>query len=201
MNGAKWASSGVLTAVGKQHPQIEYNCVVAARKRAGALMHQLLWDETTANEALTYWPTLQKGLLPDDSLQVAYQLVWHFECDEGMAGQGPRYTELFYMDIQLELLKQCAGYLLAGHPLPQDIITCYTYYEPPNRWQPQYFKPKPLATMELMAVEYWLREQLVRLYGWAKLHLNGWNGVYRHLPQWFALLRNWLLRYIKRPLH
>ncbi len=188
----------MVAAVDKQHPQIEYDCVVAARKRAGALMHQLLWDETTANEALTYWPTLQKGLLPDDSLQVAYQLVWHFECDEGMAKQGLRYTELFYMDIQLELLKQCAGYLLMGHPLPQDIITCYTYYEPPTKWQPRYFNPKPLATMELMAVEYWLREQAVQLFRWVKQTVNGWNGVSHHPPQWFAPLYNWLVRHIKR---
>ena len=63
------------------HPKIEYPSVIEARKRAGELMHRLFWDETTANEALTYWPTLKKGVLPDTSLQVAYQLVWHFDCD------------------------------------------------------------------------------------------------------------------------
>ena len=141
----------------KMHPQIEYTTIIEARKRAGNLMHALFWDETTANEALTYWPTLKKGLLADESLQVAYQLVWHFDCDEGMNNDGIRHTEPFYADVQLELLKQCAAYLQQGLPLPQDLITCYTYYEPIKQWQPVYFKNKPLAYMKLMDLELWLR--------------------------------------------
>ncbi len=147
----------------KTHPKIEYPSVIEARKRAGELMHRLFWDETTANEALTYWPTLKKGVLPDTSLQVAYQLVWHFDCDEGMANDGLRYTEPFYADIQLELLKQCTSYLQQGLPLPQDLITCYTYYEPPKQWQPLYFKTKPLATLKVLEIAKWLQSTVV---GW-----------------------------------
>jgi hypothetical protein len=151
----------------KQHPLIEYPTVEEARKRAGQLMNRLFWDETAANEALTYWPTLKKGVLADESLQVAYQLVWHFDCDDGLEGTGIRQKEPFYADIQLELLKQCAGYLQQGLPLPQDLITCYTYYEPTKKWQPIYFKNKPLAYMKLMDIELWLRDIVMNW--WRKL--------------------------------
>jgi hypothetical protein len=133
-----------------------YRDAVPARQYASQLLQAVLHDETKANEALTYWPLLVDGSkkpLPtqDPSLQVAYHLLWHFECDQGMSHNGYQQTELFYMDVQFELLKQVAKALQDGHPLSQDILACLTHGvgEEGAIRKPLYFKWKPLAQLGL----------------------------------------------------
>jgi hypothetical protein len=54
-------------------------------------------------------------------LSCAYQALWHFEADEDK-----QQTELFYMDAQLELLRQMAGFLKEGQELPLYILRMYS---------------------------------------------------------------------------
>ncbi|MGE0201842.1 MAG: hypothetical protein AB7P76_12870 [Candidatus Melainabacteria bacterium] len=110
--------------------------VYAIRCQVGSLLMAVLDEETTALSALTHWPGIQTE---DPSVQVAYQMLWHFEADEEEQQQ-----QEFYMDAQWELLFQTARYLLQGDALPGHLLAAYregirehqtTYYQEGTPWQ------------------------------------------------------------------
>lgn len=121
-------------------PQYVFGSVLMARQRAALLLRHVLDTPEEANVALTYWPQLLPHLGQDASLDVAYQMLWHFECDTGNNREGLRYSEPFYVDMQLELLKQASTYLARGEALPYDILSNYQLdkshpSQPPRYWQ------------------------------------------------------------------
>jgi hypothetical protein len=130
-----------------QHPvrrctQVYFKSIRDARKRAGDLLYACLDDERLINFSLSYWPEVnQKQSPPDASLNVAYQMLWHFECDMGLNNDGLSKTEAFYTDLQFEMLKQVAYYLSQGRELPPDLLMMYKIEEPTPQFKPVYYNP------------------------------------------------------------
>ena len=79
--------------------------------------------------AINRWP--DDGTAQDPSVAVAYQALWHFEADEDK-----QRAEVFYMDAQLELMRQMAVTLGQGRPLPAHMLSGYN----PD-WQARYYFP------------------------------------------------------------
>jgi hypothetical protein len=117
---------------------ILYDTRMDARQRAGRLIVACLDDERQLNFAFTYWPMLTEHR-QDTSLNVAYQMLWHFECDAGIEETGPHKIIPFYADIQFELLKEVASFLEQGDPLPWEMLEVYQRYEPAQRFRPRYY--------------------------------------------------------------
>jgi hypothetical protein len=85
--------------------------LVQARIKAGQLLDQVLDEVITPRQALNRWPT---GIgIEDPSLTSAYQALWHFESDEDQ-----QKTIVYYLDAQIELLKQMSRMLMQGKSLP-----------------------------------------------------------------------------------
>ncbi len=130
-----------------QHPvrrsaQVYFKTVREARKRASDLLYACLDDERMINFSLSYWPAVhQKHTTTDASLNVAYQMLWHFECDMGLQNDGLHKTEAFYTDLQFEMLKQVAYYLGQGQELPPDLLMMYKVEEPTSQFKPVYYLP------------------------------------------------------------
>lgn len=89
------------------------------RQQAGRLIEAVLDEELTARRALNRWPPGLAGC-QDASLDSAYQALWHFESDETQ-----QQTQVYYLDAQIELLKQMSRYLSQGKTLPSYLITPY----------------------------------------------------------------------------
>lgn len=90
----------------------------ARRQRAAQLIEAVLDERVEPRIAINRWPEPTQEI--DRSLDCAYQALWHFEADEDK-----QKTELFYMDAQLELLRQIARHLQAGQDLPPYILALY----------------------------------------------------------------------------
>jgi hypothetical protein len=120
--------------------QIVFPTRLEARQRAARLILACLDDERQLNFAFTYWPLLSEHR-QDTSLNVAYQMLWHFECDAGVQETGPHKTEAFYADIQFELLKEVARFLEVGEALPWEMLEVYQRYEPAQQFRPTYYNP------------------------------------------------------------
>jgi hypothetical protein len=85
--------------------------LLQARMKAGQLLDQVLDEVITPRKALNQWPT---GIgLDDPSLASAYQALWHFESDEEQ-----QKSIVYYLDAQIELLKQMSRMLMQGKALP-----------------------------------------------------------------------------------
>lgn len=97
------------------------------RQQAAQLIEAVLDERMEARLAILRWP--EQGLLPDPSLEIAYQALWHFEADETQ-----QQSELFYLDAQLELLRQIAWFLKDGRDLPAHFLQGYS-----PAHQPRYF--------------------------------------------------------------
>jgi hypothetical protein len=119
------------------------------RHRAAELITLVLEEAVTANYALAQWPApTQTGKPgedsgPDESLDVAYQALWHFASDD--PAQYP--NEPFYLDVQIEVLRTIAAFLFKGQALPNDLLAAYRgqalkqgggsaprFYEPSKPW-------------------------------------------------------------------
>lgn len=98
----------------------------ARRLRAAQLIEAVLDEQVEPRLAINRWPENDDS--PDPSLDCAYQALWHFEADEDK-----QQSELFYMDAQLELLRQIANTLAKGQDLPPHILRMY-YQQPPVRF-------------------------------------------------------------------
>lgn len=90
----------------------------ARRQRAAQLIEAVLDERIEPRIAINRWPEPNREL--DPSMDCAYQALWHFEADEDK-----QKSELFYMDAQLELLRQMARHLKTGQDLPPHILTLY----------------------------------------------------------------------------
>lgn len=135
-----------------QHPvratqQVFYTTRHEARQRAAALIMACLDDERQLNFSFSYWPQLTEHR-QDSSLNVAYHMLWHFECDAGLHHNGPHTTEAYYADIQFELLKEVARLLATGHSLPWEMLEVYQRVEAENRFSPHFYTPWWQRTLE-----------------------------------------------------
>ena len=103
--------------------------ILKNRYKASHLIEAVIDEEIEARIALNSWPDEPIG--KDTSLDIAYQALWHFEADEDQ-----QQSELFYMDTQIELLKQISRKLAKGETLPTYIIKnydmdhCTEFYKP-----------------------------------------------------------------------
>jgi hypothetical protein len=91
------------------------------RLLGAALIEAVLDEEISPRLALNRWPTSKDSSCHDGSLTAAYQALWHFESDEEK-----QQTEIFYLDAQLDLLKQMAKYLGQGKSLPEYLRVGYS---------------------------------------------------------------------------
>lgn len=93
------------------------------RLKAAKLLEAVIDESIEPRMAINRWP---QGLeMTDPSLECAYIALWHFEADEV-----PQKTELFYLDAQLELLRQIANHLKANQNLPPHILRTYLPISP-----------------------------------------------------------------------
>lgn len=95
----------------------------ARRLRAAQLIEAVLDEQIEPRIAINRWP--ESDELADPSLDCAYQALWHFEADGDK-----QQSELFYMDAQLELLRQIATSLAQGQDLPPYILRMYHQQTP-----------------------------------------------------------------------
>lgn len=92
----------------------------AKRQRAAQLLEAVIQEEVEPRLAINRWPeTLDEPV--DPSLECAFQALWHFEADEDK-----QQSEIFYMDAQLELLRQMAQFLKEGKDLPAYMLRMYS---------------------------------------------------------------------------
>jgi hypothetical protein len=89
------------------------------RQQAAQLLEAVVQERMEPRLAINRWPESLES--PDPSLEVAYQALWYFEADEER-----HRTELFYLDAQLELLRQMAAFLKADQTLPSYMRQAYT---------------------------------------------------------------------------
>lgn len=100
------------------------------RLKAAQLLEAVIEESIEPRMAINRWPESQNT--PDPSLDCAFIALWHFEADESQ-----QKTELFYMDTQLELLRQIAEHLKAGHELPPYILRTYLPNAPVRFYYPR----------------------------------------------------------------
>ncbi len=93
------------------------------RQRAAQLLEAVLDERIEPRIAINRWPESIEP--PDPSLNCAYQALWHFEADEDK-----QQSEVFYMDAQLELLRQITGFLKKGQDLPAYMLQMYAVQQP-----------------------------------------------------------------------
>lgn len=98
---------------------VRSGCLENARREAARLLEAVLDERLSGAMALVHWPADPQAQT-DPSLQSAYQALWHFEADEAQ-----QKTEAFYLDAQLELLKQMGRYLVRGEALPPYLCGSY----------------------------------------------------------------------------
>ena len=86
--------------------------ITQRRQSAARLLEAVLEERMEARVAINSWPEPLRQLpvdkQPDPSLEAAYQALWYFEADEER-----HHTEMFYLDAQLELLRQMAAMVRA----------------------------------------------------------------------------------------
>jgi hypothetical protein len=116
----------------------------ACRQQAALLLEQVTDEQISPRIALNNWPFHPKW--QDPTLEIAYQALWHFEADEEK-----QKTELFYMDMQLELLRQMGRILAKGQALPDHLVRYYSL-EHRARYYGGEFLPKSLWRQ---CLHYW----------------------------------------------
>jgi hypothetical protein len=90
------------------------------RTRAADLLLQVLDEAVDINHVLAQWPATAADWHLDESLQAAYQAVWHFSTHDPA-----QYNDPYYLDIQLQVLQTMATTLGQGHSLPPDMLAAY----------------------------------------------------------------------------
>jgi hypothetical protein len=129
------------------------------RKKAAALLEAVLDETIEARIAINRWPESLNS--PDPSLDCAYLALWHFEADETQ-----QKTEVFYMDAQLELLRQIVNHLEAGRELPPHILRIYI----PTRPVRFYYPGSVWAATQRYVLVLWRKSQHTFSLAWALLH-------------------------------
>lgn len=90
----------------------------ARRHQAAQLLEDVLDERLVPQLAINRWP--EPTNIPDESLDCAFKALWHFEADEQQ-----QKSEVYYIDLQLELLRQMAVFLKKGHDLPAYLLSAY----------------------------------------------------------------------------
>lgn len=105
------------------------------RQRAATLLEAVLDETITPQMAFNRWP--DHPLIADPSLETALKALWYFEGDEDL-----HRTEMFYLDTQMELLRQMWRHLREGRDLPRHLLGQYAedlsvryFYPSENPWQ------------------------------------------------------------------
>jgi hypothetical protein len=151
---------------------------MALRQQASQCLAWVLLNDGQAHvtKALARWPSTPQGQPPDPSVQVAYQVLWHFAADlEANHPDSPHRQEPFYADVQWELLKTLQALLTQGLPAPQDLLACYRLHEWPQQGKaPQLYSqptyrlpvgwPLPLARPRVAWAWWWQT-----LKGWVRV--------------------------------
>jgi hypothetical protein len=103
------------------------------RRRAAAyLLEQVIADRMEPRLAINRWPPADTAEDAEDmSVSVAMQALWYFEADEDRHGQ-----EVFYLDAQLDLLKQMALLLKEDRDLPAYMLGAYSTDHRPSFYYP-----------------------------------------------------------------
>lgn len=99
------------------------------RQQVAQLLNDVLDERITAQVAINRWPVPQ--VVVDPSLECAFWALWHFEADEVQ-----QQTEVYYLDAQLELLRQMAQFLAQGQDLPPYMLATYTGHAPVRFYYP-----------------------------------------------------------------
>ena len=108
-----------LAAYQRQQPQVQQVDLLerTPRQKAAELIEAVLDELLTPRQAINRWPSVSHV---DESLDVAYQALLHFESDERQ-----QQEEVFYIDVQLALLAQIVHHFKLDQPLPQHILWEY----------------------------------------------------------------------------
>jgi hypothetical protein len=136
-----------------QNESSQQHSIAQKRHQAAYLLEQVMDDRMEPRLAINRWPVLEAGE-EDLSLRIAQQALWHFESDEDR-----HQTEVFYLDAQLDLLKQIAFFLKQNKELPHYLIERY-----PLEHRPRFYKPQTF-------------------HGWL------WEGVVNNVAKLFSLTR------------
>jgi hypothetical protein len=101
---------------------VEVNQHRKARRLAAAkLLEMVIREEMQPRLAINRWPIIETAEDENDlSVKIAMQALWHFEADEDR-----HQIEVFYLDAQLELLRQMANFLKQDRDLPNYMLTMY----------------------------------------------------------------------------
>ncbi len=91
--------------------------IASSRRAAGGLLLDVFDEILTPRQAINRWPVVRGT---DRSLDTAYQALLHFEADEEHQRGVP-----FYMDAQLELMRQMGTCLSQGRDLPDYMLAAY----------------------------------------------------------------------------
>jgi hypothetical protein len=112
------------------------------RKEAGLLIEQVVDETTDCRWALVHWPVPVGQRCLDESLNVAYQALWHFYSDDATLSQ-----EAFYLDVQLQLLRRMAYHLQRNEELPLELLMGYRLS--PTEQAPRFYTT-PSAQQQVM---------------------------------------------------
>ena len=99
-------------------------------------------EEMEPRLAINRWPVIGSETDEKDlSVKTAMQALWHFEADEDRHRE-----ELFYLDAQLELLKQMSAFLEQDRDFPAYMLTLY-----PLDHRPEFYRQHSLLDNRILA--------------------------------------------------
>jgi len=125
------------------------------RMAAATLLRMVIREEMQARLAINRWPVIENAADENDlSVKIAMQALWHFEADEDR-----HHEELFYLDAQLELLKQMSTFLEQDRDFPEYMLTLYPLDHRPEFYRPHSIQDRRLITQMsryvTMCLAYW----------------------------------------------
>ncbi len=100
----------------KKEPKVSYEAIIEARKKTALLIFNVLNGRLSVLSALKMFPKN----IPDDSVNVCFHILVHYEADEDIRKKDPLYKE-----EQDEFMDYAAQLLDSGEPLPINIIKEY----------------------------------------------------------------------------
>jgi HrpA-like RNA helicase len=102
---------------------------LSLRQQVAQLLEDVLMERLSPQVAINRWPVPKT--VQDPSLECAFWALWHFEADEVQ-----QQTEMYYMDAQLELLRQMARFLAQDQDLPPYMLASYKNHAPVRFYYP-----------------------------------------------------------------
>jgi hypothetical protein len=95
--------------------------IIRARKFVGKLLRAALIGRLTPSDAASRFPKD----VEDKSITAAFHALMHFEADEDL-----RKQDLLYAQEQDEYIETISDMLMAGKPMPQNIVDEYEAFYP-----------------------------------------------------------------------